>query len=154
LLSEKAAKLSLTALEHPKAQQPSKPISNEPGENPMSSPFNLAICGFAAGFLCFAMTLWTRPANHTSLDPILQRVTHQNPIHQSIKQEMQNNVPRVLRDTENEVPKVLADMQRHMLEAGMSPDEVREQLKGLEEAARKEIRDSEPEVRRLINDLD
>jgi len=68
--------------------------------------------------------------------------------------DMESRVPDTLRDMESRVPGVMADIERQMMrdaeKYGLSPSDVRNQMRELESGTRQQIRGMEPDVRRQI----
>ncbi|MHB8969716.1 MAG: cell envelope integrity protein TolA [Pirellulaceae bacterium] len=73
-------------------------------------------------------------------------------------QEMEDNVPQTLQEMEGNLPDTMADMEARMMKDaakyGLSPSDVRSQLRDIEAGARKHIRGMEDDVRAHIRGLE
>jgi Zn-finger nucleic acid-binding protein len=73
-------------------------------------------------------------------------------------QDMEDNVPETLQEMEDSLPDVMADMEARMMEDaakyGLSPSDVRAQLREIEAGAREQIRGMEDEVRDQIRGME
>jgi hypothetical protein len=72
--------------------------------------------------------------------------------------EMEDNVPKTLKSMEDNLPEVMADMEKRMMQDagkyGLSPSDVRAQLRDIEADARKQIRGMEGDVRSQIHGME
>ena len=73
-------------------------------------------------------------------------------------QDMEDNVPQTLQSIEDNLPDVMADMEEQMMKDaakyGLSPAEVRAQLRDIEAKAREQIRGMEDDVREQIRGME
>ena len=71
---------------------------------------------------------------------------------------MERHVPDTLRDMESRLPQYSADLEREMMnnanKYGLSPAEIRAQMREIESQAREQIRGMDGDVRRQIRDLE
>jgi hypothetical protein len=72
--------------------------------------------------------------------------------------EMDKNVPNTLQEMEDNIPDIMADMEASMMKDaakyGLSPSDIREQMREIEAGARGQIRESEDDVRAQIRGME
>lgn len=72
--------------------------------------------------------------------------------------EMESNVPKTLQEMEDSLPDTMADLEREMMrdahKYGLSPSEVRAQLREIQSGTRDQIRGMEDDVKREIRNME
>ena len=72
--------------------------------------------------------------------------------------EMESNVPQTLKEMEDDLPDIMADLEREMMrdahKFGLSPSDVRAQVRDIETGAREQIRGIEGDVRKEIRGME